>query len=64
MELTVSTQVTDERSEFASLVFASYLSPTPAPAVVTVSTQQIQDQYCTEPVQETKYNNVLSQLCC
>ena len=62
MELTVPTQVTDERSEFASLVFASNLSPTPAPAVVTVGTQQV--QYCTEPVQETKYYNVLSQLCC
>lgn len=63
MEFTVPTQVTDERSEFASLVFASNLSPTPAPAVATVNTQQ-QVQYCTEPVQETKYNNVLSQLCC
>ena len=63
MELTIPTPVTDDaRSEFSSLVFASNLSPTP-PAVVTVSTQQVQDQYWIIPVQETKYYNVLSQLC-
>ena len=45
MELTITTPVTDDaRSEFSSLVFASNLSPTP-PAVVTVSTQQIQNKY-------------------
>ena len=63
MELTIPTPVTDDaRSEFSSLVFASNLSPTPH-AVVTVSTQQVQDQYWIIPVQETKYYNVLSQLC-
>ena len=44
MELTITTPVTDARSEFSSLVFASNLSPTP-PAAVTVNTQQAQDQY-------------------
>ena len=44
MELTIPTPVTDARSEFSSLVFASNLFPTP-PAVVTVSPQQAQDQY-------------------
>ena len=63
MELTIPTPVTDARSEFSSLVFASNLSHTP-PAVVTVSTQQVQDQYWIIPLQETKYYNVLSQLCC
>ena len=62
MELTIPTPVTDARLEFSSLVFASNLSPTP-PAAVTVSTQQVQDQYWIVPVQETNYN-VLSQLCC
>ena len=62
MELTIPTPVTDASSEFSFLVFASNLSPTP-PAVVTVSPQQVQDQYWITPVQETNYN-VLSQLCC
>ena len=62
MELTIPTPVTDARSEFSSLVFASNLSPTP-PAAVTVSPQQVQDQYWIVPLQETNYN-VLSQLCC
>ena len=62
MELTIPPPVTDARLEFSSLVFASNLSPTP-PAVVTVSTQQVQDQYWIKPVQETNYN-VPSQLCC
>ena len=44
MELTIPTPVTDARSEFSSLVFASNLSPTP-PAAVTVNIQQAQDQY-------------------
>ena len=65
MELTIiPTPVTDDaRSEFSSLVFASNLSPTP-PAVVTAIQQQVQDQYWIKPVQETKYYNALSQLCC
>ena len=64
MDFTIPTPVTDDASlEFASLVFASNLSPTP-PAAVTVSPQQVQDQYWIIPVQETKYYNVLSQLCC
>ena len=63
MNFTIPTPVTDARLEFSSLVFASNLSPTP-PAVVTVNTQQVQDQYWIIPVQETNYYNVLSQLCC
>ena len=62
MELTIPTPVTDAKSEFSSLVFASNLSPT-SPAAVTVSPQQVQDQYWIAPLQETNYN-VLSQLCC
>ena len=61
MELPIPTPVTDDaKLEFSSLVFASNLSPTP-PAE---SKQQAQDQYWTRPVQETKYYNVLSQVCC
>ena len=63
MDFTIPTPVTDARLEFSSLVFASDLSPAP-PAVVTVSPQQVQDQYWIKPLQETKYHNVLSQLCC
>ena len=45
MELTIPTPVTDDTSlGFASLVFASNLSPTP-PAVVTVNPQQVQNKY-------------------
>ena len=52
MELTIPTPVTDDASlEFASLVFASNFSPTP-PAVVTVSTQQIQNKYWIIPSQK------------
>ena len=51
MELTIPTPVTDARLEFASLVFASNLSPT-CPAVVTVSTQQIQNKYWIIPLQK------------
>ena len=51
MELTIPTPVTDARLEFASLVFASNLSPTP-PAVVTVSTQQVQNKYWIVPLQK------------
>ena len=61
MDFTIPTPVTDARLEFSSLVFASNLSHIP-PAVVTV--QQVQNQYWIKPVQETKYYNVLSQLCC
>ena len=61
MELTIPIPVTDARLEFSSLVFASNLFP---PAAVSVSTKQVQDQYWIIPVQETNYNNVLSQLCC
>ena len=72
IELTIiPTPITDARSEFASLVCASNLSPTP-PAVTVIPNlpaplfhqQQAQDQYWTRPVQETNYYNVLSQLCC
>ena len=51
MELTIPTPVTDARLEFASLVFASNLSPTP-PAAVTVSTQQVQNKYWIIPSQK------------
>ena len=51
MELTIPTPVTDASLEFASLVFASNLSPTP-PAVVTVSPQQIQNKYWIIPLQK------------
>ena len=51
MELTIPTPVTDASLEFASLVFASNLSSTP-PAVVTVSTQQIQNKYWIIPLQK------------
>ena len=63
MNFTIPTPVTDARLEFSSLVFASNLSPIP-PAAVTVSPQQVQNKYWIIPVQETKYYNVLSQLCC
>ena len=51
MKLTIPTPVTDARSEFASLVFASNLSHTP-PAVVTVNTQQVQNKYWIIPLQK------------
>ena len=60
MELTIPIPVTDARLEFSSLVFASNLSHIP-PAAVSVSTKQVLDQYWIIPVQETNYNNVLSQ---